>query len=88
MAEISTGIEPFATFFTFPQGIALGNPPGFPLGGRPHEGMLLASLSGVDETDVLKKKAQSMLPDLNLVLEQLKSGNEGSPDSSVKEIFG
>jgi len=46
----------------------------------------------VDETDVLKKKAQSMLPDLNLVLEQLKSGNEGAlSDSSVlreaRELF-
>ena len=32
---------------------------------------------GVDETDALKKKAQSMLPDLNLVLEQLRSGDGG-----------
>lgn len=32
---------------------------------------------GVDETDLLKKKAQSMLPDLNLVLEQLRSGDGG-----------
>ena len=58
------------------------------------EGMLWTlHLSGVDETDVLKKKAQSMLPDLNLVLEQLKSGNEGAllSDSSVlreaRELF-
>ena len=42
---------------------------------------------------MLKKKAQSMLPDLNLVLEQLKSGNEGAllSDSSVlreaRELF-
>lgn len=36
-----------------------------------------AHAPGVDETDLLKKKAQSMLPDLNLVLEQLRSGDGG-----------
>ncbi|CAK9039838.1 unnamed protein product, partial [Durusdinium trenchii] len=38
----------------------------------------------VDETDFLKKKAQSLLPDLNLVLERLRSGNEGLSESEME----
>eukprot|EP00435_Cladocopium_sp_Y103_P047999 s549_g14.t1 len=38
----------------------------------------------VDETDALKKKAQSMLPDLNLVLEQLRSGDGGLSQSEIE----
>lgn len=38
----------------------------------------------VDETDALKKKAQSMLPDLNLVLEQLRSGDGGLSESEIE----
>ncbi|CAJ1430076.1 unnamed protein product [Effrenium voratum] len=38
----------------------------------------------VDETEALKRKAQSLLPDLNLVLERLRSGMEGLSSSEVE----